>query len=195
MNLIVVCMLCVLCVPAFASGVDLSKYEIGDIPEELGMVQVAKSKKLGRAILEPVPNQKSFINLNCDLKAPLEISFKRYGQYDITIKLIDENGKTYGWKLTGNLKDLSNKTVSRKSVGSTGWSDFRINISGRAMKFFCKDEFIASQVVPKGLIIKGFHFSFDKGYSAITDIEWKGASAPAEPVESPAVEKPVEPTQ
>ncbi|MCP4117122.1 MAG: hypothetical protein GY737_17350 [Desulfobacteraceae bacterium] len=163
--------LCFFASMSLAYEVDIEQYELGDIPEELGLVQVAMSTKLKQKTLEPVYGEKSFVSIPCNLKSPFVISFKKWDYQTIFLTLIDTEDKKYIWEIGSYLK-FDGQQVSSKSVGVLGaWRTLQLKCSGRSAKFFSKNTFIMSRIIPKDINIKEIKLDLLKSKVAITDIK------------------------
>lgn len=132
---------------------NLKQYDIGDMPEELGMVTVEHGVGIkGKRILKGFQKGSLEMTLPFPLKKKFEISFLGYYLSKASILLSDENGTTATWKVDYYGSELSiDGTIYKISSGlylSNGQPPALITLSakGRIIKFFINGKFIAAKI-------------------------------------------------
>jgi len=158
--------------------VDLYKYDIGDIPEELGSVTVNENGHIkGKRVLKTFQEGGLDITLPFSLNNKFEISFLAYYFTNVVITLSDEDEKNvqtwvinkYGSTLTANGKKYGGIT---NFFSSTYSPPRRITIQskGRVIKFFIDKHFIASIIADPNIKYKKLKIQMKDPITEIADL-------------------------
>jgi TolB-like protein len=130
--------------------VDLSQYEIGDIPEELGLVSIVNGGKIkGKRVIKAFQKGGLELNLPFKIKNSFVVEFTQFGMNNNTISLVNDEGKVAQWKIHGS----AGRTVT---VDGTNYplgfnSEYQVSTikllgKGRIIKLIANDKFIASKL-------------------------------------------------
>lgn len=130
---------------------NLKQYDIGDIPEELGMVTVVHGVGIkGKRVLKGYLKGGLEMSLPFPLKKKFEISFLGYYLENSSILLLDENGTSATWKIDSRGDEISidGTTYSTNVRLASGAAPALITLSakGRVIKFYINGKFIATKV-------------------------------------------------
>jgi len=157
--------------------VDLSKYSAGDMPEELGMVVVGKGKKIkGGLVLKGFEGGDFKISLPYGgLHGDYEISFTEYNltEGQNIVKLLSSS-KSLSWQFNWPIYLFIGKTRHQIDgyKANKGSNTIRIVASGRVVKLYINDEFIASQIQDPSVVYTDFKISLKRKANEISNIKF-----------------------
>lgn len=132
---------------------DLKKYDLGDMPEELGMATVELGKGItGKRILKGFQKSGLDMNLPFPLKGEFDISFTGYALRDTSILLSDGKGNTAGWKFNTYAAEVTiDKTRyglhGKTKIPDIGKPPLTITLlgKGRIIKLLIDGKFVAAK--------------------------------------------------
>ncbi len=157
--------------------VDLSKYEIGDIPEELGSVIVTNGKKIkGKTVLIGFQKGSFLFQIPKPLSGNFEIQFTGYNLTNgkNVIRLHSSAG-SLDWKLgwPNNIEITKGERISMASYkANKAPNNFRIVAKGRAVKLFVNGDFIGSQLQDTKEVYTSFSIEMKAQENELTDISF-----------------------
>lgn len=160
---------------------DLKQYDIGDMPEELGMATVEEGVGIkNKRVLRGFQTGGLEMTLPFPLKKNFKISFIGYYMDNSIISLSDKKANTATWKISynGTTVDISGKknTIYAKSgdhsIGSYYGHPATVTLEGkgRIIKFFVDGKFIAAHPHDSSTEYKILKITLPKEKAAIADI-------------------------
>ena len=157
-------------------NVDLNKYDIGDMPEELGNVTVENGKNIkGKRVIKGFQGGTFKIVLPFTLKNNFEITLvgAGLGYESNTITLISGD-KHLKWELSRSATIIQDTKYRHQD---TGYGDkiitYHIVSKGRVVKFFLNEQFIGSQLHDPSAEYTSFTITLKKQKCELTDIAFK----------------------
>jgi len=146
--------------------IDLSKYAIGDMPEELGMVTVEKGKSLkGKTVVKSFQGGAFEVALpNGGLHGNFEINLTGYlVNGNVVVDLLSLT-KNLHWFFTkyGTVKMGDGEYKRPRGIHSDMRNDIKIKAIGRVVKFYLNNQFIGSQIQDPKVIYKTFKIGLRK---------------------------------
>jgi hypothetical protein len=158
-------------------NIDLNKYEIGDIPQELGSVVVTNGKKIkGKTVL--ISFQKGGFEFS--LPHPLSGNFEvKFTGYNLTagsnVIQLHSLAKPLIWKLYWARKiEITQGEIIRMPSykANEGGNDFHIVAKGRVVKLFVNGNFVGSQLQDPTTTYDTFSIDMNKLENELTNISF-----------------------
>ena len=163
--------------------VDLKQYDIGDMPEELGMVTVENGKgHVGKRVLKGLEGNYLKTDFPSVLKKNFEISFSGHYMthaYSI-ITLFDKEGNKIEWKFEGYnghwaniiLDKTKHKLIDKVVISGKTPIKYTLESKGRVLKLFNNGKFIISKIHDASVEYTSLKIAFPEANAEITEISF-----------------------
>lgn len=158
-------------------SMDLTQYEIGDIPEELGSVVVTNGKKIkGKTVLIGFQKGPFHFQLPSPLSGNFEIKFTGYNLTNgNNVIRLHSSEKSLDWKLhwTNDVEITKGEKIRMAGYKvNKASNNFHIVAKGRAVKLFVNGEFIGSQLQNPSVAYDSFSVEMNRTENELTDISF-----------------------
>lgn len=161
-------------------NLDLSKYQVGDLLDEIGGKDVITVLRNGEKGVQGLNDEGIFLIENLELKEEFQVNFAIdwSDPFNQSVSLQSKNGETI--KIIFMKKSYTSSAIkfgnTQKDTDSTTWegntniNDFRLVVKGRAAKLFINDTFFGTSIVKEDAVYSNFLIKNIKQNDFVSDI-------------------------